>query len=333
MYPSDLETTIRQTLPGIYPWLDQQPSPSMVHTAAAIRQATGFSVDASIDLAPQAILSHAWAKSGRIIYQVDPTVTQEFLSQVVHTEDSETLPAALVRNLPHACFAINFSPFFIDCKGMQSQGDYRLEYTGRCLVRLFSGEDLGTPWPAVYSLWDLGGGKTTGWYFPVLEGTYGDCMAHLLDELQTNVPEKRLTMDDIRLEMVPSALVAQLILYLQSESADLQRRPSSPPAKKAKGKGRSPKPPKVIDVGCHVGRVIRQHRAAEAAAPAAPGTGSSKRPHSRRAHWHHYWTGPKADPSKRTLVLKWVPPTFIHAGKPSDSKPTLRRIAPEKNGK
>lgn len=41
--------------------------------------------------------------------------------------------------------------------------------------------------------------------------------------------------------------------------------------------------------------------------------GTSKRPHSRRGHWHHYWTG-QIGTQDRKLVLKWVAPTFIHGG-------------------
>lgn len=37
--------------------------------------------------------------------------------------------------------------------------------------------------------------------------------------------------------------------------------------------------------------------------------GSTKRPHVRRGHWHHYWTGRG---EKKELILKWQSPTFIH---------------------
>lgn len=33
------------------------------------------------------------------------------------------------------------------------------------------------------------------------------------------------------------------------------------------------------------------------------------RPHMRRAHWHHYWTGPRVGPRK--LVLKWIAPVLV----------------------
>lgn len=37
---------------------------------------------------------------------------------------------------------------------------------------------------------------------------------------------------------------------------------------------------------------------------------SPKRPHMRRAHWHHYRTGV----GRANLILKWLPPMMIHEG-------------------
>ncbi|WP_295617345.1 hypothetical protein [uncultured Intestinimonas sp.] len=42
--------------------------------------------------------------------------------------------------------------------------------------------------------------------------------------------------------------------------------------------------------------------------PSLPGT--VKRSHTRRGHWHHYWTGPRD--GERALILKWTAPTVIH---------------------
>lgn len=39
--------------------------------------------------------------------------------------------------------------------------------------------------------------------------------------------------------------------------------------------------------------------------------GTSKRPHLRKAHWHHYWIGSDNE-GNRTLELKWMAPMFIH---------------------
>ena len=39
--------------------------------------------------------------------------------------------------------------------------------------------------------------------------------------------------------------------------------------------------------------------------------GTPKRPHLRKAHWHHYWVGSDNE-GNRTLELKWIAPMFIH---------------------
>ena len=31
--------------------------------------------------------------------------------------------------------------------------------------------------------------------------------------------------------------------------------------------------------------------------------------HTRRAHWHHYWTGPMN--GERKLILHWIPPVYV----------------------
>lgn len=40
-------------------------------------------------------------------------------------------------------------------------------------------------------------------------------------------------------------------------------------------------------------------------------TGIPKRPHYRKAHWHHYWTESESK-NNRVLELKWVFPMLIH---------------------
>ena len=35
--------------------------------------------------------------------------------------------------------------------------------------------------------------------------------------------------------------------------------------------------------------------------------GIKKRPHVRRAHWHHYWTGP----GRTVLEVRWLEPVFV----------------------
>ena len=37
-----------------------------------------------------------------------------------------------------------------------------------------------------------------------------------------------------------------------------------------------------------------------------------RRPHPRRAHWHHYWVGSRMDSESRRLVLKWIPEIVVN---------------------
>lgn len=53
-------------------------------------------------------------------------------------------------------------------------------------------------------------------------------------------------------------------------------------------------------------------------------SGTPKRPHVRRGHWHHRWTGRRDDPNRK-LILKWQPPTFIHRNEAKDMMEKLER--------
>lgn len=37
-----------------------------------------------------------------------------------------------------------------------------------------------------------------------------------------------------------------------------------------------------------------------------------RKPHPRRAHWHHYWVGSKNDAESRRLILKWLPEIVVN---------------------
>lgn len=80
------------------------------------------------------------------------------------------------------------------------------------------------------------------------------------------------------------------------------------------------------DVGIRIGNAVRAYRKASATQyKHAGGTHASPRPHLRRGHWHNFWTGAKADPSSRKLILKWVAPTFVSANV-EESPVTLHRV-------
>ena len=104
--------------------------------------------------------------------------------------------------------------------------------------------------------------------------------------------------------------VVSLVLYLCSVNADYEKLPT--PASKRTKKGLRlfpPATPKVVDVGLRIGAVLRRGRAVAESAEHSESV-SAARPHVRRAHYHHYWIGPKVS---QELILKWLSPILVNA--------------------
>lgn len=102
------------------------------------------------------------------------------------------------------------------------------------------------------------------------------------------------------------ALVVQVINYLGSDDADIEESPDTkatyrPQQKHSKIKN-SYKELQKWDCGFHYAQAVREYHARRDAA-STEGVGSPKRPHVRRAHWHHYWVG---SGDKKRLVRKWL---------------------------
>jgi hypothetical protein len=125
----------------------------------------------------------------------------------------------------------------------------------------------------------------------------------------------------------PLTPLVSITLYLCSVAADIadrrgrRERPGNPQAVKTK-RGMRIFPASNAtewDVGYRIGASLRLARHE----PSEPGDGhhASPRPHIRRAHWHSYWTGPRA--GERRIVLKWLPPIPIGAG---EIVPTIHEV-------
>lgn len=81
------------------------------------------------------------------------------------------------------------------------------------------------------------------------------------------------------------------------------------------------------DVGIRIGAAIRQKSASvEKGESIKTASGhSSPRPHMRRGHWHHYWTGPRNVSENRRLILKWLSPMAV-AATPEDAPIVIHEI-------
>lgn len=105
--------------------------------------------------------------------------------------------------------------------------------------------------------------------------------------------------------------LVSLVLYLCSDEAEISARGPLPP-KVVQGKKRpilpAAKAPVIHETGARLGAALRAARERYAASDES--TGATVRPHVRRAHWHHYWTGPRDSPERR-VVLRWLSPILV----------------------
>ncbi len=125
-----------------------------------------------------------------------------------------------------------------------------------------------------------------------------------------------------------------VILYLCSVSADIadlrgkRKKPGNPrPTKTKKGMRTFPTDGHTTWlVGYRIGATLRladSEKETEREKSAGEKSHASPRPHVRRAHWHSYWTGPRKEPEKQKLILKWIPPVLVGV---EDIVPTVRRV-------
>jgi hypothetical protein len=109
-----------------------------------------------------------------------------------------------------------------------------------------------------------------------------------------------------------------LVLYLCSENSDISDpngdKPLFPkPIKTKKGPKMIPvNSARIWDVGVRMGSALRKARSVMTTDTF--NKSNTKRPHIRRAHYHHFLVGPKLSQSEkeRRFVLKWLPPIPVN---------------------
>lgn len=124
-----------------------------------------------------------------------------------------------------------------------------------------------------------------------------------------------------------SKMIVQLLLYLCAANADVQeRRPTTTQTKKTP-KAADKRPARLWDVGVRVGATIKRNRSytVRTAQHADHKQHARPRPHLRRGHWSHFWTG-KRDSADRERILKWIEPVYINADTPDDLPTTIHKV-------
>jgi len=253
----------------------------------------------------------AW-RENRVIYHFNNALATELLEQTNRISDDEQLPCELLRNLPFDCIAVEFPPFRSTMKGEDEQGgDFVLGFTGRGYI--FYEPPSNSIWKSGFCcLWEAPNGDMYNFYAPI-DGceTIQETITAIQKEMSPAGQE--MSEMDARAQVLPVLAAMQIVLYLQAQNADIQKPPQTKKKKKGKKKKAAPRtqtaPPEIVRIGYRVGRALREYRQSERAPTS---TGKSKRPHSRRGHWHSFWTGPKSKPELRRLIVRWVAPMMIH---------------------
>lgn len=107
-------------------------------------------------------------------------------------------------------------------------------------------------------------------------------------------------------------IVAQILTYLSSVEPDIEENPTTKqtyrkPAPDSKPKNKFSEVQK-WDVGVRFGSAVRAWKKKNASGVTHTGSGSKKRPHSRKAHWSHYWYGSGENKVRRP---KWISECYI----------------------
>ncbi len=125
-------------------------------------------------------------------------------------------------------------------------------------------------------------------------------------------------------EIVP---LVQLVLYLCADNIDIPVPPKHPSARiRMSGQVDVPKETRVWTVGERIGSSIRKYRNqnTEQSEPSQTEAHASPRPHIRRAHWHHFWVGPKNN--DRKLVLHWLPPIPVRMDEEYEGPSVIHKV-------
>jgi hypothetical protein len=129
------------------------------------------------------------------------------------------------------------------------------------------------------------------------------------------------------------APLISMLLYLCSESADYRDSAAIKvtPAKPSPVQTRNglrvfpPDLPTIWETGYRMGAPLR-HAIRQGAFRDASGNRSSPVPHIRRAHWHSFWLGPKANAGERRLALRWLPPIPVALSTTEELIPAVRQV-------
>lgn len=264
--------------------------------------AHGLSDDQAAECCAELTACWIW-RQNKIIYHFDRDMARTLAEQAEDFRDTDVLPGDLLMHLPYPCIYIKAPNLLEHMDGFWAWIDYDTNRLEPALRIQWVFDTMNATIPQVLHI--------------IPGATLRECF---LDTLQTTMEHTKEDVDISRpADSCRTILKAiQLLLYLLANNADVedalpqnQVDNRSKPAINRSGKQKiQDKAGEVTvkDVGIRIGAAFR-HAQGSKSSRIITGSGSAKRPHMRRGHWHHYWRGGK---DQRELILKWTAPTTIH---------------------
>lgn len=318
------ETELKKHFPGLLEKLDESSIHDMndirrvVDNFNSVRMRRGMDTVVSERIFPLLFVENRWRKS-RIVYDFDADLMSALSDQVNSADQSAELPADLILHLPFECISIQSSHIFIGIPNDTGEITETM-YDGNFFVTITEPDDIDE-WPTLYSVWFDDKGRLEESYLPIMSGkTLYECRLKLLNLLKQKIgTTSELTICSSRMYM-HSMIAMQTVLYLVSQNAEIEENTEKGQKANPKKPSQKKKTATVNEVGYHIGAVLRKAKVQHNGDNESNSTGSTKRSHARRGHWHHFWTGPHD--GERALILKWVAPTIIHPEE-KDELPTI----------
>ena len=236
-------------------------------------------------------MAEMWRDAGMQVYEFDPDFTESILGE----KWVDLLPDC-IGNRPHDCFYMK-----LPC-GKHNEGT---------VVNIVNSDNIMGFDPSLFPGIEekgvhIGGDKNFGDEERVVVNTGSEILCLCSFAISKTM---ELMRDDTPVELYPAQLVANGVAYICSLNADIAES-YVPQRNLRRNNAKRRSMAEWHEVGYRIGSELRAYRRAES--ESREHQGGTVRPHMRRAHWHHYWTGPRR--GDRKLILKWLAPTMVGVG-------------------
>ena len=236
-------------------------------------------------------MAEMWRDAGMQVYEFDP----DFADSILGEKWIDLLPDC-IGNRPHDCFYMK-----LPC-GKHNEGT---------VVNIVSSDNIMGFDPSLFPGIEekgvhIGGDKNFGDEERVVVNTGSEILCLCSFAISKTM---ELMRDDTPVELYPAQLVANGVAYICSLNADIAES-YVPQRNLRRNNAKRRSMAEWHEVGYRIGSELRAYRRAES--ESREHQGGTVRPHMRRAHWHHYWTGPRR--GDRKLILKWLAPTMVGVG-------------------